>query len=170
MIKKFVLTAFAVFALSLAAADTARACVCFLSPEKATPEAARAALVKDFNEASAVFTGEVVALDALRVTLKVEKLWKGNLGDEVVMPTGARKNDDGTYSVSSCDYTFARGEKYLIFAYGDSAETMRARACTRTKALGRAGPEVEELDAVGPHEKKNRKPPGGDGPRAKRRR
>ena len=158
--RRLIVTTFAVLALWLAAADSALGCVCFLSPKALTPEEARAALVKDFNETFAIFTGEVVEIDTFKVKFKVGKVWKGGLGDEVVMPTGAIKGDDGTYSVSSCDYTFKRGESYLIFAYGDSAEKMQARACTRTKPLARAGAEVEELDTVGPPEKKNRKPDG----------
>lgn len=158
--RRLIVTAFAVLALCLAAAGSALGCVCVLSPKALTPEEARAALVRDFNEAFAVFTGEVVGGDTFKVKFKVDKVWKGNLGDEVVMPTGAIKLDDGMYSISSCDYTFERGVSYLIFAYGDSAEKMQARACTRTKPLGRAGPEVEELDTVGPHEKRNRKPDG----------
>jgi outer membrane protein assembly factor BamB len=158
----------AVFALSLAA-DSALGCSCFVSPDALTPEQARAALVKDFDEAFAVFTGEVVALDVFEVTLKVDKLWKGGLrGGEVVMPTGATKRDDGTYSISTCDYNFTRGEKYLIFAYGDSAGTMLARKCSRTKLLAGAEAEIVQLDTVGPHERMNHQPPG-EKPGAERR-
>ena len=167
--RRFVLMLFAASALSLAAARPALGCACSVPFVPPTPEQARAALVKDFTEALAVFTGEVVEIDPLTVKFKVDQLWKGNLGDEVVMPTGAMKLDNGMYSISSCDYTFTRGEKYLVFAYGDTAEEMQARACTRTKPLGRAGAEVEELDTVGPHEKKNQKP-AGDSSGAKRRR
>ena len=158
--RRLIVTAFAALALWLAAARPALGCMCAPSPGALTPEEARAALVKDFNEAFAVFTGEVVEIDIFIVKFRVDKLWKGSLGDEVVMPTGAIKGEGGMYSVSSCDYTFKRGESYLVFAYGDSAEKMQARACTRTKPLARAGAEVEELDTVGPHEKKNRKPDG----------
>lgn len=158
--RRSILTTCAVLALWLAAADPALACMCVVPREPPTPEEARAALVRDFNEAFAIFTGEVVGGHTFEVKFKVDKVWKGNLGDEVVMPTGAIKGEDGMYSVSSCDYPFQRGEKYLVFAYGDSAEKMQARACTRTKPLGRAGAEAEELDTVGPHEKKNQKPDG----------
>lgn len=167
--KRFVLLLFAASAFSLAAAGDALGCACSVPFVPPTPEQARAELVKDFNEAFAIFTGEVVESDFLKVKFKVDKFWKGNLGDEVVMPTGATLLDDGKYTFSSCDYTFTRGERYLVFAYGDSAEKMQARACTRTKSLTRAGPEVEELDTVGPHEKRNQKP-AGDNAGVKRRR
>lgn len=157
--RRLIVTASAALALWLAAADPALGCVCSLSPRALTPEEARAALVKDFNEAFAIFTAEVVGGDTFTVKFKVGKLWKGGLGDEIVMPTGAKKRDDMTY-INSCDYTFRRGESYLVFAYGESAEKMQARACTRTKVLALAGAEVEELDTVGPHEKRNRKPGG----------
>ena len=157
--RRYVLMLFAGCALSLAAAGPALGCVCVLSPNALTPEEARAALVKDFNEAFAVFTGEAVEGDTFTVKFKVDKLWKGSVGDRIVMPTGAKKYEDGTYSVNSCDYSFRVGERYLVFAYGDSAGKMQAHACTRTKPLSRAGAEVEQLDTVGPHERKNRKPP-----------
>lgn len=168
--RKFALMTFAVLAFSVAAADSALACMCIVPREPPTPEQARAALVKDFNEAFAVFTAEVVAGDVFEVTLKIDKLWKGGLrGGEVVMRTGAIKGEGGLYGVSSCDYDFTRGEKYLIFAYGDSAETMKTHDCTRTKLLAGAEAEVEQLDTVGPHERMNRKPPA-EKPGAERRR
>lgn len=167
--KRFALMTFAVLAFSLAAAGLALGCMCVVPFVPPTPEEERAALVKDFNEAFAVFTAEVVAGDAFEVTLKIDKLWKGGFGGRVVMRTGAIKAEGGLYSVSSCDYNFTRGERYLIFAYGDSAETMQARACTRTKVMAGAEAEVEQLDTVGPHERMNQKPPG-EKPGAGRRR
>ena len=156
--RKVFLTSFALLALSLAAERAAYGCVCMLSPEKATPEQARAALVRDFNGAFAVFTGEAVGLDNFKVKFKVDKIWKGSFGDEIVMGTGAVDNGDGTFTSTSCDYQFKRGEKYLVFAYGDSAADMKATSCTRTQGESHAGQEIEDLDEVWPHEKRNRKP------------
>lgn len=149
----------------LLASDAALGCSCLMSPTKLTPEAARAALVKDFNEAFSVFSGEVIRQDTFRVTFKVDKLWKGRFGDEITMATGTKDNGDGTYSSSSCDYSFKEGEKYLVYAYGLAAEEMQARACTRTKSLVYAEQELKDLDEVWPHERKNvvageRKPAG----------
>ena len=156
--RKVFLTSFAALALSLAAETAAFACWCTVPAEKPTPEQARAALVKDFNEAFAVFTGEVIGGNTFEVKFKVDKIWKGRFGDEIVMRTGAVDEGGGRYSVSSCDYMFKRGEKYLVFAYGDTAAEMQARQCTRTKESARAAQEIEDLDAVRQHEKRNLKP------------
>ena len=154
--RRVVLTSFAVLVISLAAESAAFGCVCVSMPE--TPEQARAALVRDFNGAFAVFTGEVAELDTFKVKFKVDKIWKGSFGDEIVMRTGAVDNGDGTLTTSSCDYGFKRGEKYLVFAYGDTAAEMLTYACTRTRGSSHAAQEIKDLDDVWPHEKRNRKP------------
>ena len=153
--RKMILAPFVVIILLPLAPEVALGCVCFGLPEKPTPEQARAMLVKDFNEASAVFSGEVVALDTFKVKFKVAKLWKGDFGDEVVMSTGTKDNGDGSHTSSSCNYDFKLGEKYLVYAYGDSPEEMQARACTRTRPLKYAEQEMKDLDEVWPHVRKN---------------
>src|SRR6266446_6108304 len=111
--KRIVEASFVVIFLFITA-DIVQGCVCFQLPEKPTPEQARAMLIKDYDKAFAVFSGEVVALDTFKVKLKVDKLWKGDLEVEVIMPTGAKENGDGTYTISSCDFNFKLGEKYLV--------------------------------------------------------
>jgi hypothetical protein len=156
-VRKFLLVPCAV-AVILIASDAASGCVCLLPAGKPTPEQARAALVKDFNEAFAIFSGEVVRLDNFKVKFKVDRVWKGVVGDEIVMSTGTKDNGDGTYRSSSCDYSFKSGEKYLVFAYGSSAEEMQAHRCTRTGLLTREEETIKDLDEVRPHEKRNTKP------------
>jgi hypothetical protein len=140
--------------------NDAHGCVCVVPYEKPSPEEARAALVKDFNGATVVFFGEVIEGDAFKVKFKVEKMWKGEVGDEIVMATGAKKYDDGAYSSSSCDYHFKLGEKYLVYAYPvdpdlhPGSTDLQARACTRTKLAKYADQEMKELDEVQPHEKR----------------
>jgi hypothetical protein len=148
--KRIVVASFAVLFLSLAS-DIAQGCVCVGLPEKPTPEQAKAMLVKDYNEAFAVFSGKVIARDTFKVKFKVDKLWKGEFGGEVTMSTGAKDNGDGTYTSSSCDFNFKPGEKYLVYAYGASAGEMQAHACTRTRLLKYAEQEMKDLDEVWPH-------------------
>jgi hypothetical protein len=152
--KRIVVASFGVFLLSLAF-DVAQGCVCVGLPEKSTPEQSRAMLVKDFNEAFAIFSGKVIALDTFKVKFKVDKLWKGDFGSEVTMSTGARDNGDGTYTSSSCDFNFKLGENYLVYAYGASAGEIQARACTRTRLLRYADQEMKDLDEVWPHKQMN---------------
>lgn len=156
--RRVVLTSLAALAISLAAEGAAYGCVCVTPPEKPTPEEERASLVWHINTAFAVFTGEVVELDTNKVKFRVDKIWKGSFGDEIVMETGAIDMGGGVLTSSSCAYWFKRGEKYLVFAYGDTAAEMQAYSCTRTSHLARAGQEIKNLDEVSPHEKRNRKP------------
>lgn len=147
--------------LLLLLCDAAVGCVCGGDPHKPTPESARAALVKDVDGALAIFSGEVIELDALKLKFKIDKLWKGELGDEIVMSTGAKIIGDKTHGLSSCDYRFKKGEKYLVFAYSSRHEDvaeMQARECTRTKVLRYAEQEMVSLDELVPHEKKNVEP------------
>jgi hypothetical protein len=149
-------------ALLLLASDAVLGCVCGLSPEKATPEQARAMLVKDYSSAFAVFSGQVIAVDRFKVKFKIDKLWKGDFGDEIVMSTGAKDNGDGTFTTTSCDYRFGLAEKHLVYAYGSSLEEMRAYKCTRTRLLKYAEQEMKDLDEFWPHVQKNIDSTGGD--------
>jgi hypothetical protein len=143
------------FVLLLLASNAVLGCVCELSPEKATPEEARAMLVKDYSNAYAVFSGQVIATETFKVKFKVDKLWKGNFGNEIVMSTGAKDNGDGTFTTTSCDYHYGLGEKHLVYAYGNSLEEMRAYKCTRTRLLKYAEQEMKDLDDFWPHVQKN---------------
>jgi hypothetical protein len=151
---KRVLASLAVFAFVLALSETALGCVCVVPVEKPSPEKARAALVTDFNGATAVFSGKVVEANNLKLKFKVNKVWKGDVGQEFVMATGGKEYEDGSFSTSSCDYSFKRGEEYLVYAYPVDPEIhpgstdLQARACTRTKLTQYAEQEMKELDEI----------------------
>jgi hypothetical protein len=153
--KKHVLASLAVFAFALALSETAYGCVCTVSAEKLSPEKARAALVTDFNGATAVFSGKVVGGNSLKLKFKVNKVWKGDVGEEFVLATGGKEYQDGLFATSSCDYSgFKRGEEYLVYAYPvdpdlhPGSTDLQARACTRTRLLKQAEQEMKELDEI----------------------
>jgi len=155
--RKHVLASLAVFAFVLALSERALGCECVPQPpEKPSPEEARAAMVKDFDGATAVFAGKVVEADLLKVKFKVERSWKGSVGKEFVLSTGVRKYEDGAFSISSCDYHFKVGDEYLVYAYPvdpgwhpDSTD-LQARQCTRTRLLKDAEQDVEMLEQLWP--------------------
>ncbi len=95
-----------------------------------TLEHEKAARLKDFNSAAAIFTGEVVELEENKVKFKVEKIWKGESVDEIVMVIQLKK-DDGRYVRTSCDYYYELGKKYLVYAYDIKSE-LTTYSCTRT--------------------------------------
>jgi hypothetical protein len=79
--------------------------------------------------AQAVFLAKVVSKrksDALEkngveVTLKVERMWKGQITEEVLVYTGA--TDDLYPFVNLCATPFSVGEKYIVFAFGEEKLT-----------------------------------------------
>ena len=117
-------------------------CMCTLRPR--TLDVVRS----DVEHASAVFSGEVLTIGSLTARFKVDRVWKGKLGDQVSMQRG-RLNDDGTITVSSCDYVaYYPRRKYLIFAYGDPAQPMGASNCSLTGPMESATRTIELLDQL----------------------
>ena len=123
---------FAVLAICLALPAAAEACICVGTGEPPTAEKLTRELRRDLDEALAVFVGEPVSANSLVVRFRVETIWKGELGREVVMATGSEATDDGLLKSSSCDMSFSLGVKYLVFGRGRTFETMQAVACSFT--------------------------------------
>jgi hypothetical protein len=113
----------------------AQACVCASSEKQPSHAEAVRAVQGQFSDALAVFVGEPVGGNTLTVRFRVQSVWKGELGTEVTMATGAEPTSDGLIQISSCDYHFRQGQAYLVFAFGKTLETMKAHACTFTSAL-----------------------------------
>lgn len=135
--------------------QTAYGCICTLSPKGLSPEEAQAALIKDFKNATAIFFGEVIEVDFLKAKLKVEKIWKGEAKDEITMTVGS-KNDQGEYVISSCDFPFRKGERYLVFAYS-RADGLKAHVCGRTTSMKYAELQMNKLDEIKLPEIRNQK-------------
>jgi hypothetical protein len=88
-----------------------------------------------FGEAYAIFSAEAIAVGRDTVTFRVDDVWKGNLPRELAMEAAPDPNVYPTASISSCDYVFKVGTRYLIFAYGSSVATMKTKPCTPTGEL-----------------------------------
>lgn len=99
------------------------------------------------ESAAAVFAGEVeqIELDFTRdgypaaylVTFRVERQWKGEDSSRAIVETGLGGGD--------CGFRFARGKKYLVYAFGQSR--LGTGICSRTRALADA---TEDFAALGP--------------------
>ena len=133
------------FLISISSGE-ALGCVCSLDPNP-TPEKTKANRLQAFENATAVFSGEVVFLDAITVKFKVNKIWKGQAADEITMLTGTKDNGNGSFTFSSCDYRFTKGQKYLVYAYGSPAE-MKTDACSRTSPIKYSEKEMQRLDEI----------------------
>jgi hypothetical protein len=121
--------------LSLAGADAVLACSCAPSPP---PQEA-------LQQASAVFTGTVVAVDTSGVTstvrLQVDRSWKGAKCGEVTVTTPADS--------AACGFDFQVGQNYLVYADKQQGK-FSVSLCSRTSLTSQAG---EDLTALGPPEK-----------------
>ena len=112
-------------ALTCLARD-AGACICTES----------AGLAADFGEASAVFAGEIVALELVEktvedtvvqdmvATFRVVRRWKGPSGDRIRVKTCGTQA-----SLCTCGAAFALGKRFVVFASGKPLETS---SCDRT--------------------------------------
>ena len=117
----------------------------------------------------AVFTGEVIGIErneatrfgGLEVTLRVQKVWKGESHEEIKVHTAGGS--------AACGYTFVKGETYLVYALRDDADPMRVSLCSRTTPIDNA---KDDLRFLGKplHEPGSSRgkcaaaPPGTDGP------
>jgi hypothetical protein len=64
--------------------------------------------------------------------------------------TGTKKISEDYYRISSCDYNFKVGEKYLVYARVTDDNQLVARSCTRTNLLPGGEADTPELDILSP--------------------
>lgn len=125
--------------------SAAPGCVCLYQPDPSAEEI-RVARLKAFDGATKVFSGKVLELSQNRVKFKVEKIWKGDSVDEIAMVIH-EKDGNGAYVMTSCDYSFKSGERYLVYAYGPPDE-LSTYVCSRTTLLKHADQEMQGLDEI----------------------
>jgi flagellar hook capping protein FlgD len=137
-----IVLALVVFALLVAPAPPSSACTCVPPSDVYTELAA----------SDAVFLGEVVDIvieptpDApyffnARVTIRVERGWKGAPGDTTLVVTSA--------SSASCGFAFHVGTRYVVYAVdrSDMPGVWATSLCSRTHATWAGDPDPELLDS-----------------------
>ena len=140
---KKILLGSVVVGLMLVSSMATSACVCTSLPNP-TPEQIRAQLAYELKNARIVFSGEVIQLDKFTVKFKIEKVWKGDIKEEIILSTGTRDIGNNRIIWSSCDHWFERGGKYLVYAQG-SGEEMQANSCGGTGKIGNSEQRIEFL-------------------------
>ncbi len=130
---------------------SALGCVCGGESRKLSVAEINAAIAKEFTESVIVFSGEVTAQDTFELKFKVTTIWKGDHLQEITMSTGAEKISDDYYRLSSCDYRFRMGEKYLVYARLTPDGKQVARYCTRTNTLVGGTADIPQLDTLNPN-------------------
>jgi hypothetical protein len=129
-------------------ATRAANCVCIKEPHP-SEEKVEADRRQAYDQATAVFAGKVVALDAYSVTFRLDKRWKGDSLDKITLSTGAVAGYDGTPLPEECSYQFHLGEEYLVYAFG-AATKMKAFVCS-TLLIKNAAEEEKGLDRIKLH-------------------
>jgi hypothetical protein len=130
----------ALIVLSPSFTQDALACSCGGRPDPAMA----------MSSATAVFAGRVVAADRTMARFQVERIWKGKETAEIVMLTGTKIFPNGTMSSTSCDYYYAQGQQYVVYATA-TGEGLLSPGCSRTGPLEDS--EVRALDRVVPHKR-----------------
>ncbi len=132
---KILMAALAVLAV-LMSANQASACSCI----------AKRPPCEAFGTARAVFVGKVigskerreiknddgtkVTFDVGEIYFKLEEAFAGVKGPRVVIHSGTGGGD--------CGYWFQRGQRYLVYANGESVKSLSTNICSRTKPLAEA--------------------------------
>jgi hypothetical protein len=107
----------------------------------------RVAVSEAVKQSNAVFVGEIIEQNRSQLRVKVEKVWKGEVGDQIILVTRDWQDGDRG-SIDSCAYPFKVGTKYLIYADTVKGELVTSK-CSRTHPVNEAERDLNELDRAG---------------------
>lgn len=119
----------------------------------------------DAQEAAAVFSGKAVAQEyvgrsvgsgeSIAYRFKVERVWKGEVAEEMLLYTQQVRFPNGLISFLDEDFIPQQGERYLVFAYRGEGGRFTTRTCSRSRKLEKADADLGVL-GVG-HKPKNKR-------------
>lgn len=131
MKKKFIVL---ISVVLLIGSGIASACKCM---EKNNPR-------EEFYSSDAVFTGRVISMEqryGMVVAMRAERVFKGPIGNEVVVHTGLGSRD--------CGFPFEIGESYLVYARQDPMNgELITNSCFRTAELSWVNEEIRALEEI----------------------
>jgi hypothetical protein len=89
-------------------------------------------------------SGEEYAYHGWRITLRTQRVYKGPNHATIVVHTGSGGGD--------CGYPLQPNQRYLVYAYGESADDLGIGICSRTAPLENAGADLRFLRGEPPTE------------------
>lgn len=134
---------------ALAAAPEAYACSCM----------SRRPVCDAFGGADAVFVGKVVGAaeqktetedDGTKITYDVGSIYFAVEEAFSGVKAGTRVTIRSGTGGADCGYWFKRGERYLVYAYGDAKKGLHTNVCTRTSTLAAAAADLPFLRSLPP--------------------
>lgn len=136
--KRVTFTSLIFLFLLLSAAESSFACSCIRSLKPLKVQVKEA-----FNDSTAIFSGEVISItpkseSEVTVKIKVGKVWKSKLAEEITITTPINS--------AMCGYAFEAGKTYLVYAYGANDDLMTTN-CSRTK-LASYKQDIKYLDKL----------------------
>lgn len=123
------------------------ACWCRVDPEEInTSPKLEAAVLKEFHDSSAVFSGEILEWSKGKIKFKVNKIWKGEAAEEITLSYLYYVKEKGETYVDGCSYEYFKvGKSYLVYA--DIFENvLQVYGCSRTQPLNKAERDIKILD------------------------
>ncbi len=113
-------------------------------------------IVNELQELEAEQTGKKIEYEVLVLTFEVERWWKGGTSLEVTLVADQTRDANGKVGISTCEFEYIVGERYLIFAWGEK-DRLLSGACTPTNKLEKAEKELKLL-GEGKEPERQRKP------------
>lgn len=116
------------------------ACSCALPDPKLSLDEK---IQQSLKNTEAVFSGEVINIEkasefALKITIRIEDVWKGDLPEVTTLITGIGKGD--------CGFSFETERTYLIYANGNlKKNSLTVGICSRTNVLAQASEDLKVL-------------------------
>ena len=165
--KRIVFLSLSIFALLLITQIEVFACGC-----AGRDDDIRKAVTKDFNQASVVFSGRVIAKEFVPINKQdsstrgigvpetliykfaVDGWWKGKPKDEIILDTSQIRNPSGSGSGSGCEFQFEFGKKYLVYADGSNNKLIASR-CRGTRRIENSEKDIQELQKLKAVKKKS---------------
>jgi len=123
----------------------ASACPCELPVRPPSRAQLKESVRNSYDDATAVFLGEVTSADRFNVHFIIVTAWKGIEGTSAVLKTGAYVDGSDSIATSTCEYRFDVGKTFLVYASGP-VDALTTDKCSRTAIVNKARHDIRVLN------------------------